>query len=99
MKLTERRLKRIVKEEVDKVLKEEDPEIGFENLPPGWDGDSVEDFAEDFVGHTREEGFFTDCMDEAEGEDWIDGSPERFCAALKDEIYGEGWREGPNGED
>lgn len=94
MKLTERRLKKLVKEEVDKLLNEE----GFDNFPPGWDGDSVEDFAESFVGQTEEEGFFTACMEEAEGEDWIEGEPEKFCGSLKDQLHGTDWREGPESD-
>lgn len=94
MRLTGKKLKKMVRKELVEVLKEqdEDPHVGFENLPPGWDGDSVEDFAEDFVGQTEEEGFFSACMEQAEGEDWLEDEPEKFCASLKDELHGEDWR-------
>lgn len=58
--------------------------IGWDNLPDGWDEDSVESFARSLTDKTKDdsEGFFRACMDEVE--DKFD-DPEAFCASLKDE--------------
>jgi len=79
-KLTPCRLRKIIHEE---VLREDD--IGWDNLPDGWDEDSVESFAQNLTGQEGEEGFFSACMDEVE--DKFD-DPEAFCASLKDEYLG-----------
>jgi len=79
--LTERKFRSIVREEIRKLFEDD---IGFEDLPPGWDRDSLMSFARSLTGKTKSdpEGFFTACMDEME--DKFD-EPEKFCAALKDE--------------
>ena len=82
-KLTPCRLKEIVQEEVQRLLSEDD--IGWDNLPDGWDEDSLESFAQNLTGQEGEEGFFTACMDKMEDE--LD-DPEAFCASLKDEYLG-----------
>jgi hypothetical protein len=74
---------------IEKKLREENPYTGWENLPPGWDEDSLESFAQNLTGQEGEEGFFTACMDKMEDE--LD-DPEAFCASLKDERFGKGWR-------
>lgn len=62
----------------------DDPGVGFDRLPDGWDRGSVLD-AWTSVGAT-----FTSCRAEMAGEI---RSPTRFCAALKDEVLGtEEWR-------
>lgn len=93
-KLTPCRLKEIIGEEVNRMLREdENPYTGWENLPDGWDEDSLESFAQNLTGQEGEEGFFTACMDKMEDE--LD-DPEAFCASLKDEYLGrEDWR-GPD---
>jgi hypothetical protein len=80
------------------LLAEENPYTGWENLPPGWDEESLQSFARSLTGKTKDdtEGFFSNCMDKME--DKLD-EPEAFCASLKDEYLGrEDWRTGPNGE-
>lgn len=79
MKLTPCKLKEIVREEVQRLSEDE---IGWDNLPDGWDEESVESFAQNLTGQEGEEGFFSACMDEVE--DKFD-DPEAFCASLKDE--------------
>lgn len=77
--LTPCKLKEIVHEEARKLH-----EIGWDNLPDGWDEDSLDSFARSLTDKTQDdsEGFFTACMDEVE--DKFD-DPEAFCASLKDE--------------
>jgi hypothetical protein len=76
---------------------EENPYTGWENLPPGWDEESLDSFAQSLTGQEGEEGFFTACMNKMEDE--LD-DPEAFCASLKDEYLDrEDWREGPGGEE
>ena len=67
-----KKLKQIIREEA-----------GWDNLPDGWDEDSLQSFARSLTGKTKSdsEGFFTACMDEVE--DKFD-EPEKFCASLKD---------------
>lgn len=97
MKISEKQLRQIVREELQSVLNEqedENPWIGFENLPPGWDEESLQGFARSLTGKTKDdtEGFFTKCVDRLKDEEGID-DPEPFCAALKDEYLGrEDWR-------
>lgn len=79
MKLTESKLRQIVREEVQRLSEDE---IGWDNLPDGWDEDSLDSFAKNLTGQEGEEGFFSACMDEVE--DKFD-DPEAFCASLKDE--------------
>lgn len=80
-KLTEEEFRGIVREEIHRLFEDE---IGFEELPPGWDRESLMSFARSLTGNTKAdpEGFFTACMEEME--DKFD-DPERFCASLKDE--------------
>ena len=82
MKLTPCKLKEIVHEEARNLH-----EIGWDNLPDGWDEDSLDSFARSLTDKTQDdsEGFFTACMDEVE--DKFD-DPEAFCASLKDEYLG-----------
>jgi len=62
----------------------DDPEVGFSELPEGWDRASVLD-AWASLG-----GTFTTCRAQMVGDI---RSPSRFCAALKDEVLGtELWR-------
>lgn len=84
MKLTPCKLKEIVREEARKLRRED---IGWDNLPDGWDEDSLDSFARSLTDKTQDdsEGFFTACMDEVE--DKFD-DPEAFCASLKDEYLG-----------
>ena len=65
------------------IIQEELHEAGWDNLPDGWDEDSLQSFARSLTGKTKSdsEGFFTACMDEVE--DKFD-EPEKFCASLKD---------------
>lgn len=81
MKLTPCKLKEIVREEVQRLSEDE---IGWDNLPDGWDEDSLDSFARSLTDKTKNdsEGFFSACMDEVE--DKFD-DPEAFCASLKDE--------------
>jgi hypothetical protein len=75
-------------------IHEENPYTGFEDLPPGWDQDSLESFARSLTGQTKDdtEGFFTKCVEKMEDEDGFD-NPEAFCASLKDQYLGrEDWR-------
>lgn len=80
-KLTEEEFRSIVREEIVKLFEDD---IGFDELPPGWDRDSLTSFARSLTGKTKTdpEGFFTACMEDME--DKMD-DPEGFCAALKDE--------------
>lgn len=73
---------KIIKE---RILQTEDS--GWDNLPDGWDEDSLDSFARSLTDKTQDdsEGFFTACMDEVE--DKFD-DPEAFCASLKDEYLG-----------
>lgn len=64
--------------------KMDEQEIGFDQLPPGWDRDSLEQFVQSLTGDTDDE-LFTDCVNKMEGN--VD-DPEAFCAALKDEFLG-----------
>ena len=70
--MKKQKLKRLIREEA-----------GWDNLPDGWDEDSLQSFARSLTGKTKSdsEGFFTACMDEVE--DKFD-EPEKFCASLKD---------------
>lgn len=79
MKLTPHKLREMIREE---ILRED---IGWDNLPDGWDEDSVDSFAQNLTGQEGEEGFFSACMDKVE--DKFD-DPEAFCASLKDEYLG-----------
>lgn len=78
--MKKRKLKRVIREEA-----------GWDNLPDGWDENSLQSFARNLTGKTKSdsEGFFTACMDEVENK--FD-EPEKFCASLKDEYVGKGWR-------
>jgi hypothetical protein len=89
-KLTPCKLKKIIKEEVQRLN-----EFGWENLPKGWDEDSVDSFARNLTGKTKDdsEGFFRACMDKVE--DKFD-DPEAFCASLKTQYVGKGWRSKQN---
>lgn len=80
-KLTEEKFRSLVRDVISEVIEED---AGFEELPPGWDRESLMSFARSLTGKTKAdpEGFFTACMEEME--DKFD-EPERFCAALKDE--------------
>lgn len=73
-------------------------EIGFENLPPGWDEDSLESFARSLTGKTKDdtEGFWTTCYERMQDEEGFDKEGAKaFCAALKDEYLGDtDWRGG-----
>jgi hypothetical protein len=73
--MNRRKLKEIIRESIE--------ESGWENLPDGWDEESVESFARSLTGKTKSdsEGFFTTCMEKVE--DKFD-EPEKFCASLKD---------------
>lgn len=101
MDLTKRKLRELIKEELQTVLEQdEDPEIGFENLPPGWDSQSVNKFVRSLTGVTKDdpEGLFTKCVEKLKDEEGID-NPEKMCAAIKEEYLGtEDWREGPSGD-
>lgn len=71
-------------EELINIPGVDDPGVGFDELPDGWDRTSVLD-AWASLG-----GTFTSCRAQMSGEI---RSPARFCAALKDETLGtEMWR-------
>lgn len=85
-RLTPCKLKEIIKEEAQKLN-----EIGFDNLPDGWDEDSLQSFARSLTGKTKDdtEGFFTKCYERMKDEEGFDeDGAKRFCAALKDEYLG-----------
>jgi len=71
-------------EELVNIPGVDDPEVGFDDLPEGWNRASVLD------AWTSLGASFTTCRADMVGEI---RSPTRFCAALKDEVYGtELWR-------
>lgn len=71
-------------EELVNIRGVDDPHVGFDELPDGWDRTSVLD-AWASLG-----GMFRTCRADMVGEI---RSPDRFCAALKDEVLGtELWR-------
>jgi hypothetical protein len=71
-------------EELVNIRGVDDPGVGFDELPDGWDRTSVLD-AWASLG-----GMFRTCRAQMVGEI---RSPDRFCAALKDEVLGtELWR-------
>lgn len=71
-------------EELVNIRGVDDPHVGFDELPDGWDRTSVLD-AWASLG-----GMFRTCRADMVGEI---RSPTRFCAALKDEVLGtELWR-------
>lgn len=77
----------------DGELVAEDPEVGFETLPDGWDRQSVLD------AWTSLGGSFTSCKRDMMADGKTERFADRFCAALKDEVLQtEEWREGANGE-
>ena len=81
-----------IEEKVDKYLKKVysvSEEIGWENLPKGWDKKSVEKFANSLTKDSGlspdDEGWFDACVEKIEGE--LD-DPEAFCASLRDHVKG-----------
>jgi len=68
----------------------DDPHVGFDSLPDGWDRSTVLEV------WTKVGGSFTSCKAKFMGEEgWSDRKSDRFCAALKDEVrQSEEWREG-----
>jgi len=71
-------------EELVNIPGVDDPGVGFDDLPEGWNRASVLD------AWTSLGASFTTCRADMVGEI---RSPTRFCAALKDEVYGtELWR-------
>lgn len=77
-------------------LLEENPHVGWQGLPKGWDEKSVDKFARSLTGKTKKDskGFFTKCVKRLKDEEGID-NPQAFCAALKDEYLDtEEWRGG-----
>jgi hypothetical protein len=71
-------------EELINIPGVDDPGVGFDSLPDGWNRASVLD------AWTSLGASFTTCRADMVGEI---RSPTRFCAALKDEVYGtELWR-------
>lgn len=79
------------KQKLKQIIRKELHEAGWNSLPDGWDEDSLQSFARSLTGKTKSdsEGFFTACMDEVE--DKFD-EPEKFCASLKTQYIGKGWR-------
>lgn len=83
--LTEQEFRSIVREELRRLFEDD---IGFENLPPGWDRESLTSFARSLTDRTQDdpEGFFTKCYERMQDEEGFDeDSAKRFCASLKDE--------------
>jgi hypothetical protein len=82
-------------EDIGKEINEEkeDPHIGWDNYPEGWDKESLKKYAKSLTGYTPgEDRFFEYCVNKLGDEEEID-DPERFCAAIKDEYLGrEDWR-------
>lgn len=75
-------------------IQEQGNDVGWENFPPGWDEQSVKDFAKSLTDETGkspdEEGWFDACIDKMEGH--ID-DPKAFCASVLDTIEGDPyWR-------
>jgi hypothetical protein len=71
-------------EELQNIPGVDDPEVGFDELPEGWDRTSVLDAWASLGGTWRS------CRADMTGEI---RSPARFCSALKDEVLGtERWR-------
>ena len=68
----------------------DDPHVGFQRLPDGWDRSTVLEV------WTKVGGSVTSCKAKFMGEEgWSDRKSDRFCAALKDEVrQSEEWREG-----
>ena len=84
---------------VDELFEDED--FGFDELPPGWDRESVLSFARSLTDRTQDdsEGFWTKCFERMEDHMGEEGA-KKFCSALKDEYLDDTtWREGPNGDD
>ena len=97
---------RDILEKVDKLNEKKDrlvEEIGWDNLPPGWDKESLMKFARSLTGKTKDdtEGFFTECVDRIKDEEGFDEEgAKKFCASLKDEYLDTtDWRTGPDGEE
>jgi len=79
-------------DKLKEIIRKSINEAGWNNFPDGWDEESLESFARNLTGKTKNdsEGFFTSCMDKVE--DKFD-EPEAFCASLKTQYIGKGWRE------
>lgn len=83
--MTESKIRKLVRTE---LVKEE---IGFDNLPDGWDEDSLDSFARSLTGKDKDDtdGFWTKCFDRIKDEEGFDEEGAKaFCAALKDEYLG-----------
>jgi len=84
-----------------KLLEDILDDMGWESLPPGWDRDSLLQFARSLTDRTQDdpEGFWTECFEKMEPHFGEEGA-KKFCSALKDEYLGTTyWREGPNGDE
>jgi len=92
--MKEQQIRKLVRTE---LVKEE---IGFDNLPDGWDEDSLDSFARSLTGKDKDdtEGFWTKCFDRIKDEGGFDEEgAKRFCSSLKDEyLQDKSWREGPD---
>ena len=76
--------RRVIKE-FEKILSE-----GWEELPKGWDKESLKRFWNSLTGGLKPaEGGVTECIAQMEGK--VD-DPAAFCASLADRIFGKGWR-------
>ena len=68
------------------IFLNEDKAEGFHGLPKGWTQGSLKKFAKSLTGKEgTETKFFERCVKKMEGKV---SSPERFCAAAKDELSG-----------
>jgi len=73
-------------------------DLGFDDLPLGWDEDSVRQFAQSLTDKTgSEEGFWRACFARMKDHFGEEGA-KKFCSALKDEYLGRtDWRGDPGG--
>jgi hypothetical protein len=65
-------------------------EAGWQGMPKGWDEESVKKFAKSLrKGGAKKEGFFDACVKKMEDEKGFNKDrAKRFCAGIKDEVYG-----------
>lgn len=74
-------------------------EAGFENMPKGWDNDSIKKWANTLVKNesvqnaAKKKGFFDKCVRKVSGKVQ---NPEGLCAAVKDSAYKSTYWRGAN---
>ncbi|MFW6242598.1 MAG: hypothetical protein ACOC2W_00400 [bacterium] len=75
---------------INKIINNYLQEIGFSNLPTGWDKNSVKKFAKTLGGKDvdiKDDKWFYNCVKKIKDMGEID-NPESYCATLKDEVLG-----------